>query len=93
MNQTPTVGRIVHFHPFPGSTPFAAMVVAVFNVGPDGTDMANLDVFTDGTNGKCDHRYGFTDAECAAGRAWRTSVHAQTAGQTEGAVWACPPRV
>lgn len=85
---TPTVGRIVHFHPFPGSRPFAAIIVAVW-----GEKLVNLEVLTDGSNGLVDKAYGFTADECARGRAWRTSISITQDGQIEGASWCWPPLI
>ncbi len=48
----PSVGRIVHYHPFPNEAakipqPFAALVAGVFE-GTDGGDLCSLHVFPPG---------------------------------------------
>lgn len=88
-NQTPSIGRIVHYVLDDG-TIRPAIIVAVWS--PE-SGCSNLQVFVDGTN---DHatdmkRTGVTAEEAMRGFAWRTS-RACSDGPKPG-YWHWPPYV
>lgn len=87
-NQTPTVGRIVHYT-LPNGVVRPAMIVQVWSPG---TGCSNLHVHVDGTNDLHHDSDGYrthvTAEECARGIAWRTSV--QCSDEPKPGYWHWP---
>lgn len=83
---TPSVGRIVHFHSHRAGPALPALIVSVC-----GPELVNLQVVLDGTNSTLDMTSGFNRVEAERGLAWRTSVHLAENG-SDGPHWRWPPR-
>lgn len=88
-NQTPSIGRIVHYVLDDGTIQ-PAIIVAVWS--PE-NGCSNLQVFLDGTNvqQREDKRTGVTPEEAQRGFAWRTSR--ARSDEPKPGYWHWPPYV
>ena len=97
MNQSPTVGRTIHYTLSTGEIRPAIVVRCWDGHGGYPPGVVNVQVLLDGRNDS-DHKgldvspFGTVEAdECARGLAWRTSVH--PSAESKPGHWHWPPYV